>query len=327
VYRAYVESLLAAAQYPRLMAETDKLIAAQKDPSDVPSWIYTDRAVVLHRLDKRTESLAEFEKAMNTKDARENNDAAAVIIDKLSEEVGVDEALTSIASRVQEGKPGSERLQIAQAILYHRKHDDEQAVATVEKLLGQVDKMSPVDRARTLQFAGTLFITIPKPQPQKAIDALKLALKNNPNDANALNNLASLYVDYVTPPDANAALPYSQRAYDNMVKTGVTSPELLDTHGRVLTMLPNRVEEGIVLLQSAADHTSIPDPHLHLAQAYVQKGATQQAQKQLAQAQAAVDRQRREKQAVDEIVAAQIVKLTEQVKKMADSSKTQAGTQ
>jgi len=78
------------------------------------------------------------------------------------------------------------------------------------------------------------------------------------------------------------------------------------------------------LLQEAADRTSIPDVHYHLAEAYMQQKAPAEAQKHLVQASAAIAKAKKDKQPVDEQMAKRVDELTAQAKKMLES-KAQAG--
>ncbi|HZZ43904.1 MAG TPA: tetratricopeptide repeat protein [Tepidisphaeraceae bacterium] len=319
VIRAYMDALLAAGSYQRLLDETGKMVA---QPDTTPWWTFTDRAIALRRLDKKDDALKEFALALNTKDAKEHEDVAGVILGNISDELGVDEALARIAP-MAEGNP---RWQLLQASLYEQKHDYTSAIGVVEKIMTGLDKLSVADRSNVLRFAGSLYLSVqPTPMVEKALDAFKLTLKDNPNDTAVLNNIASILTDYVDPARPQEALQYSQRAYDLTQKSGRVEPLVLDTQGRVLTMV-NRVPEGIVLLQEAADRTSIPDVHYHLAEAYMMQNAPEEAQRHLVQASAGIEKLKKDHQPIDPKMVKRIDELTAQAKKMV-GSKAQAGAQ
>jgi predicted Zn-dependent protease len=317
VIRAYADALLASGNYQRLIDETQALVAK---PETTPWWVYQDRAVADRRLGKKDEALAEFERALNTKEVQARDDLGAAVLNKLAEEMGVDEALAQVKSKAET----SPRWQLVQAYLYQQKHDSAAMIATVDRLMAGVDKLSADERLSVLRFAGTAYLSAqPKPMADKALDAFQRSLKESPDDPAILNNIASLLTDFVEPARPQEALKYSQHAYDLMMKSGRIEPLVLDTQGRVLTMV-NRVEEGIVLLQDAADRTTIPDVHYHLAEAYMMKQAPEEAQKHLAQASAAIEKAKKDLQPVDPKMVQRIAELGEQAKKMI-ASKAQAG--
>lgn len=317
VVRAYLDAMLASGSYQRLLDETTKAVA---NGDTAPWWALQDRAIALRRLDKKDEALAEFEKALNTKEVQQHDDIASVVLNSLAQEVGIDEALTQVAPKAE----GNPRWQLLQAYLYQQKHDWPNAVATVDKMMTEVDKMPADQRLNVLRFAGTMYLSAqPKPMPEKALSAFKLSLKEFPDDTAVLNNVASLLTDYVDPARPQEALQYSQHAYDLMTKSGRIEPLVLDTQGRVLTMV-NRVPEGIVLLQEAADRTDIPDVHYHLAEAYMMQNAPEEAQKHLIQASAAIEKATKAQQSVDPKMIRRVQELTAQAKKIIES-KAQAG--
>jgi tetratricopeptide (TPR) repeat protein len=317
VVRVYLDALLASGNYKRLIDETEKMFV----PADAtPWWAFQARAVAMRRLDKKDDALAEFERALNSKEAQEQEAVATTVMNKLAEEVGVDEALARIGPKAE----GSHRWQLLQAILYQQKRDYANAIATVEKTLAGLDKMQPGERVNVLRFAGTLYLSAqPNPMPEKALEAFKRSLKEYPDDTAVLNNVASLLADYVEPARPQEALQYSQRAFDIMTKAGRVDPLVWDTHGRVLTMV-NRVPEGIVLLQGAADRTSIPDVHYHLAEAYMLQKAPEEAQKHLVKAAAAIEVAKKAQQSVDPKMVKRVEELTAQAKQQI-GAKAQAG--
>lgn len=317
VVRAYADALLASGNYQRLLDETEAFVAK---PDTAPWWVFQSRGIAKRRLDKKDDAMAEFERALNSKEAQQNDEVAAAVLNTLASEIGVDEALSRVAS-----KGGSNpRWQLMQAYLYQQKRDYGNAIATVEKLMADMNKLPADQRVTLLRFAGTLYLSAqPNPMPEKALEAFKRSLKEYPDDTAVLNNIASLLTDYLDPPKPQEALQYSQHAYDLMMKSGRVEPLVLDTHGRVLTMV-NRAAEGIVLLQDAADRTSIPDVHYHLAEAYMQQKAPEEAQKHLVQAAAAIEKAKKADQPVDAKMAKRVDELMAEAKKMIES-KAQAG--
>src|SRR5690606_22632050 len=70
---------------------------------------------------------------------------------------------------------------------------------------------------------------------------------------------------------------------------GRTEPIIQDTHGWVLTHLPDRLDEGINVLSAVVNRgADFPDVYYHLGEAYLKKGSAEFAIPQLRRAQSVI---------------------------------------
>jgi tetratricopeptide (TPR) repeat protein len=153
-------------------------------------------------------------------------------------------------------------------------------VQALEEVLAlkEQGKLKPADKEAALRFGGTLYLIANRPDDSRKcyIELLDLA----PEDLTALNNLACLLAENLTPPRPQEALKYSTRAYEILQRTGQRDPIIMDTHGWVLT-LSGQTDAGIEMLRQVNDAKPLPEGHYHLGMAYIQKEFPEEAQREL----------------------------------------------
>lgn len=112
-------------------------------------------------------------------------------------------------------------------------------------------------------------------QLQRAITQYELLVRNNPNSARALNNLAWLYHETKD----SRAIRTAERAYELQPESGA----IADTLGWLLVE-EGQVERGLALLRKAVEQTpTIPDIRYHLGVAFAKAGAKDEARKTLSE--------------------------------------------
>lgn len=275
----YFQILLANRDYGRVLSESERLVKGEK-----PAWwAYHARALARKGRGDKTEALAEYERALATDDAVQNPGITAQLIQSLGREIGTDEAIRRMGDRVKTD-PTWKLLAVQ---LYHNASDYPAAIALLEELDAARDSLNPAQKRQFLQLAGVIYSSAkPLPDPDKAHLAYLDLLEMNPNDVQALNNVACLLVDTKRPADPVGAAGYSQRAMDLMIQQGRLEPLIQDTHGWVLTHLPNRMAEGILLLQQVvASNPQFPEAYYHLGDAYLRDKQPQRAIDPLTRAQ------------------------------------------
>jgi hypothetical protein len=94
-------------------------------------------------------------------------------------------------------------------------------------------------------------------------------LKLEPNNLEALNNMACLLADDYSPPRAKEGLDYANQAVQEMSRLGRTEPRLLDTQAWLM-ILNGSPEDGVSTLNTAmTQFDPFPDEYLHLGEGYL----------------------------------------------------------
>jgi putative PEP-CTERM system TPR-repeat lipoprotein len=132
-------------------------------------------------------------------------------------------------------------------------------------------KEHPMDDTARLYFANTSMMAVKSKQPY--IEQLQIILKNAPNNAVVLNNLAWAYAEEKDP----RAQEYAEKAY----KLAESSPDIMDTLGWILIEKGN-IARGLPLIQKALDLApEVLDIHYHLAVGLFKSGDMAGARKAL----------------------------------------------
>ncbi len=132
-------------------------------------------------------------------------------------------------------------------------------------------KEHPMDDTARLYFANTSMMAVKSKQPY--IEQLQIILKNAPDNAVVLNNLAWAYAEEKDP----RAQEYAEKAY----KLAGNSPDIMDTLGWILIEKGN-VARGLPLIQKALGLApEVTDIHYHLAVGLFKSGDMAGARKAL----------------------------------------------
>jgi predicted Zn-dependent protease len=142
-------------------------------------------------------------------------------------------------------------------------------------------------------------------KPLEAAAQLRSELEKAPDDVAALNNLACLLLDDVSPPQPQEALTFSQRAYDLLARAQVLSPSVCDTQGWALIQC-GRIDEGVKLLEQTDAQAPSAAIRYHLAEAYIGKSQPAEAQRHLAGAMALAEESRKQGHPTDAALVARL---------------------
>jgi len=301
--RNYLNILIAAKNYDQVLSETDKRLAVN-DNKQV-WWLYQSRAIARRYKGDKEGAMADFGAALETPEGS-NPEIAKLLLQDIAREVGVDYAVT-MASKRAETEPRF-RMLVASLLQLKAsqsglKPDCEAAEAAIERVLADAqqlgDKYPRREYENALRLAGVIYLGAkPEPEVGKAVSVYQKLLEVAPEDRAALNNLACVLAEAVSPPQPAQALVYSQRAYDLMQRSGGGDELVMDTHGWVLT-LAGRVEEGITLLQQVVDSKPFLEAYYHLGEAYLRKDLPEEAKKQLSSAKELMARMEKDSKPVD----------------------------
>jgi tetratricopeptide (TPR) repeat protein len=301
--KTYLEVLLAAGEFKRLLGETDaqmpsykaamaKAVAEGKlQPSKwdgVPFWMYAARGVAHRKLEQRDAALQDFTQAADAANAVGDEDAVSNVVGMLADALGADEGIKAISTKL-DGEEGW-RYRVLTAMLHQTKGRLPKSLEALEPALAQVDSLPPDAQRRVLRLAGLLLVS-PGPQNNvdRAVQVYQKLIRLNPDDVMVLNNIAYLMSEKVTSPNLPEAMKYSQRAVEIIRQQGRVDPLILDTHGWLLVQ-NGRVAEGINVLNEALSKRSIVDIHYHLGAAYLKMSLPKEANEQIQQAMKLMDK-------------------------------------
>jgi tetratricopeptide (TPR) repeat protein len=164
--------------------------------------------------------------------------------------------------------------------LYHFKGDDVEAVALMDLIWSGIDQLSPAKQIVVSRGAAVLYQTVkPKPLSDKAYTCYQYWLKRDPDNVEALNNLACLLADDYSPPRAQEGLSYAQKALDEVTRLGQKDSNILDTEGWLL-ILSGDPAKGIDVLNGVVQTNPYPEACLHLGEGYLRLEYASQAKQQ-----------------------------------------------
>ena len=306
----YFDTLLRARAYRDLLAESEPVLAQDNGAW----WLYRLRGQAQRRLDHSTEAQREFDAAFNLVTAAGNEQAVAVVIRTIAEELGPKSAIEKITPLAAKSDATAYTLRLTLASLEMSDRNFTAAYQQLDKLLGDRAKLRD-DQARQLyQMLGSYYLQSSPPDLKGARSAFEELLKQTPNDMMVLNNLA----DILSKPESGGtpaqALKYSQRAYDLSASFGQNELSLyiMDTHGWVLVQ-NNRTQDGLTLLREAAQTARFPDVYIHLAEASLMTDNLDGAANAIDDAKRVISDYDRRKQPVDPALRPKLDDLTAQI--------------
>lgn len=290
VVRDYLDILEAGKNWTQLELEVDELFKRAPELAKTGDWAYVKRATARTYRDKKTEAMADFMKAFDIALAAGekggNADVVYGIVDKIREHMGNEAAIgrASALATTQKGLQGL-RWKSVLAYLCSLNKEQDRAAMLIEEVRSKKSEMPDIrDQISTLNVAGSIYMVAERYDQARAVYEELLAIK--PDDIGALNNLACVHAEYLTPTNLPKALEYSGRAYDVLNKMNRQDPAILDTHGWVNVLSGGmNLDRGIDLLTSSVRAGEIPEAHYHLAEAYLIKKYPDQARKSLIRAQ------------------------------------------
>ncbi len=289
----YLNILARLNKYAELLSECNELL---KNPELAQSawWVYHMRATAYAKLgNNKSAAMSDFDKALEISGRVRTDDATVLIIQTIAETIGLEEA---IARCEREASDGNTHWRVILTYLYFSKKDYVNAEATIEGVLANAAKLTPAEKETAYGVAGSVYMLTG--EYIKAESSYSKLLGINPEDTVALNNLACIWAEYLDKPDTTKALVYSHKAMDVMQKRGFPDPNIMDTHGWVLTS-NNQVDEGIIYIQAALDRRQMMEAYYHLGVALLKKNLIPEAQQQLDRAHRMLEDRKNKGQPID----------------------------
>jgi predicted Zn-dependent protease len=245
--------------FDRYNALTDKLKSS--------SWALWDLALA----EKRTsnpQSLPDFDRAINMSVSEDRPEVLDALARTVVHEFTFNDAVTVLQPISEHYVPAKLTL----ARLYQGHGDDAAALSDVDSVMADFDKLSRRDQINLLTNAAIMYqIAKPTPMVDKAYDAYTAWLKLEPDNLEALNNMACLLADSYSPPRAQEGLKYANEAVSQMSRIGRTEPRMLDTQAWLL-ILTGSADDGVDILNKAMDEFApFPEEYLHLGEGYLRK--------------------------------------------------------
>jgi tetratricopeptide (TPR) repeat protein len=238
--------------------------ASMKDKWKKTSWALWDLGMAEKRLNN-PQGLVDLQSALVAAVTEDEPQEIDQVAQSIKDEYSTDEAINALVPLAKNNL--SAKLSLAHE--YQDKGDDTSALATIDEIMVSFDKLSHRDQVNTLNSAAIMYQLAKPPLVDKAYDAYVHWLKLEPNNLEALNNLACLLADDYSPPRAKEGLEYANHAVDEMSKLGRTEPRLLDTQGWLM-ILNGSPEDGVHTLNTAmTQFDPFPDEYLHLGEGYL----------------------------------------------------------
>ncbi len=287
----FMSVLLSTQNESTLLRETEPMIAA--DPGRW--WIYQARGLARKAMKNDAMAETEFSKAVNTALALKDPDAVETTISTMRQQVSPDKALQLIEPHAAENL----RYLISTASLYLQMGNDDACLKNVANLMNQVDAASPDIQARILTFCGAAYSAVKPQQTDNAIKAYERLVKLQPDNPEALNQLAWLLATGIKPERPQDALQYSTRAYNLISGANRFSPTIFDTQGWVL-YLCGKVDDAVLILRQVVEQTPANiDARYHLGMAYKKQDKRDEAAAQFSAAKQLIDTAESAKAPVD----------------------------
>jgi predicted Zn-dependent protease len=239
--------------------------AAMSDKLKTTPWALWDLALAEKRLGGE-QALPDFKRALAAALAGDHPLELNSIARSINQEFGYDEAVKDVSAIAKENVGAK----IALVQLYQGHGDDSAALAIVDGIMTNFDKLAKRDQIIVLSGAAVMYqLAKPTPLVDKAYAAYKRWLQLEPDNLESLNNLACLLADDYSPPRAQEGLQYINAAISKMSRLGRTEPRLQDTQAWLL-ILNGSAAEGVHILNTAMnDFPPFPDEYLHLGEGYL----------------------------------------------------------
>jgi cellulose synthase operon protein C len=258
--RTHLDLLIKAAEYQEVLDTAAAL------PQGVNNswWAFLDRGIAENHLGDSASASTDMNNALKVAATSENSAAINHAVQAIAQEFGGEKAIAAIKPYTD----ADEATRMPLVMLYHIKGDDASAAAILDSVIADVDKLNRADQIAAFAMAGQIYQTVePDPMADKALDAYRRWLKLEPDNMQALNNIACLLADAYTPTRAQEGLPYIQKAADYMNQTGNTDPNVLDTQGWLL-ILSGDPAQGVGLVNQAIEAQPGAESYYHLAEGY-----------------------------------------------------------
>jgi tetratricopeptide (TPR) repeat protein len=272
-------------------------------------WAWSIRGQAESGTGDKSSAITDLNKALTIADSQKDSNAAHVIVDTIARTVSADAAISIVRQRQRSEASWDVNL----IMLYHQNGQDDLAMAALEPFLAATAQLPPRQRLPRLELAGMIYGTAqPAPVADKAYAIYKQMLAINPDDVEALNNVASLCADDFTPPRVEEGLGYVRHAMDLVTARGTSDPLLEDTYGWLM-ILGGQTEQGMSILQKAVERASFPEGYYHLGEGDLRLNRPQDALQQVNLALKAISDAQAAKKPLDPMVRVRVQDLSNRV--------------
>lgn len=304
----YLKILMANGKTQQVIQETGKLLVSHES-----WWLRVMRAEAQAKDGNTKAAMQDYDAALASVEADKNLEVAQSIIGSISDTLGPDRALAVAQKRAATDS----RWNIDVAYLLYHQHRVPEARQAIGQVLSNLSGLNKSDRIGALRMAGIIYMLGHPPEYPKARDAYVKLLSESPNDLPALNNLACLLANNVTPPQPKEAKVYSTQAYNLMKQSGRWDPLVADTQGWVLALCGgDDLPQAVSILADVVDRHPFPEARYHLAEAYIKDNRLDEAKKQLDQATEALSLSQKNNQDVDPVLKVQIDQAQQRLREM-----------
>jgi tetratricopeptide (TPR) repeat protein len=250
--------------------------AAMSDKLKTTSWALWNLALAEKRLGN-DQTRADFKRALSAAVVEDQFIQLTSIVQSLDQELGYGEAVKDVSAVAKD----SVSAQIALAELYDTHKDGSSALKTIDGIMKGFDKLRNRDKVIFLSSAAIMYQLAIPPQTDKAYEAYQRLLQFEPDNLEALNNLACLLADDYSPPRAQEGLQYINSAISKMSRLGRTEPRLLDTQAWLM-ILNGSPAEGVHILNTImSSFPPFPDEYWHLGEGYLRMETPDAAQAEM----------------------------------------------
>jgi tetratricopeptide (TPR) repeat protein len=301
LFRDYLDILETGRMWPQLLAETDRVFAADKNLVETGWWVHVKRAVALSNMDRKQEAMATFVKAMDIvqADKKADQEVLIAIIDKIRMTLDNDRAIAR-ATMLASGKtPEAGLWKVVLAYLYLQGGDNAKAESQIDEARAQSAVMEEKNVITCLSVAGNIYMANAKFDKARAV--YEELLTKRPDDLGALNNLACVFAEHSATPDLPKALEFSQRALTVMNQRNSQDANVLDTVGWMNVLAGGaKLDAGIDYLVNSIKVNEIAEAQYHLGEAYLKKNLPEPAKRSLSRASEMMQERLDKKQGIDE---------------------------
>lgn len=266
--------LMATGNFQAVLTQTSALPDNLKNTP----WALLARCVAEKHLGNSDAALADLNNTLQAAITANDPDMFGQVGQTIAHEFGFDQAVALVSPFAKDHLYA----QLTLIDLHHFKGDDAQAISMMDQVWAGIDQLSRSDQILASHAAAQLYQNArPTPLVDKAYAAYQHLLKLEPDDIEALNNVACLLADSYSPPRAQEGLSYAQRAVALMTRLGRNEMHVLDTEGWLL-ILQGSTAQGIDVLNQVVQANPYPEACLHLGEGYLRMEYARQAQEQAA---------------------------------------------
>lgn len=291
LYTKLVDLYVRKGAYREVLAELTKI--QQKNESFY--WTYMMRAVVLHRMKNEAEAAKEWDKALNVTMSLRNDAPTGEVVERYAAEYGADATGNWLATKMGQDV----KMRALMLAIYANTGQYGKVLAMSEQVIPDLKALNPEAQAMVMRNVGTAYLAKAPSDAGRARQAFEELVKIQPEDPEALNNLA--YAMMLEGADLPAAARMAEKAYSLSRDSGLReaiSASIADTYGWALIQ-SGEVQKGIDILREAWSTHQLPDIAYHLGEAYVLERQKDAAMQSLQNALDLVKKMRENREAVD----------------------------